>query len=638
MAIPVSPTNVRTTSVISDMITFAWDAVTGASSYQPRIATFYSRNALVFSNATTNEDRVVVNAQASLVSSTYTVEAKVKLSSNNNGSHQTILSINSNSPTGNRINFVARRGATGNRLSYWDNNNTWKETGFTLQYDVEYHITFVVVSASKLVVYVDGELVLNTTLASAFPTVTGYVWIGASGNTFTTQEWFSGTIRDVRIWNVERNATQIIDNIDKELVGDETGLKAYFPLDEGTGMVANNKVSDGLTGSIQGTTSWTNISSRNVIEVGINTTNLTYTFEGLSPNTYSVGVSAVNNEGQSKISWADNIVIEESVNPRITAELFVGKEQISSQASFLPFVEIYHDQRIQYVVLESELLDAGISRGNTLYSIGLKVGSSLPTIDLNKFTVRMKHISRDYVADNSNLYFDEVGLITVRSPITIAGSSFTPTQPWVDIEFDKPFIYQGDNLLIDIMRDNTTWTQAGSNMIAIVDSPSLGDRAIGAYADSSKVYPYSNIQWQTGTADQVPVTRFTLEDTDILPSPIVNIISVSRDKVSDEDGADKVYITFNFDVDTLEFTVNVNGISYDTGIVAHRGGAKSIADLASMTVGELAQNTVQSIAIVVAGYNIVAEIDWTELYQEGQNRINIYGKSADGIWTEYNQS
>jgi hypothetical protein len=122
-----------------------------------------------------------------------------------------------------------------------------------------------------------------------------------------------------------------------------------------------------------------------------------------------------------------------------------------------------------------------------------------------------------------------------------------------------------------------------------------------------------------------------------LPEPKVTIISISRTKISDEVGMNKANITFTFDVDTTEFTVNVNGVSYDSGTVAHKGGGKTVADLATMTVLSAASNTVRQISVIAGGYEIVAEVDWTELYAEGTNRVNIYGKATDGTWTGYNQ-
>jgi hypothetical protein len=42
--------------------------------------------------------------------------------------------------------------------------------------------------------------------------------------------YFDGKIDEVRIWNVVRTASEIADNYNKELVGNEPGLAAYYKL------------------------------------------------------------------------------------------------------------------------------------------------------------------------------------------------------------------------------------------------------------------------------------------------------------------------------------------------------------------------------------------------------------------------
>lgn len=92
--------------------------------------------------------------------------------------------------------------------------------------------------------------------------------------------------------------------------------------------------------------------------------------------------------------------------------------------------------------------------------------------------------------------------------------------------------------------------------------------------------------------------------------PAPTIISVSRNKVSDEIGINSATIVFKFDTDVTQWSVNVMGVSSDTGTIADSGGS------------------------VLANTEITAIIDWIELYQEGQNRINIYGLNDFG-WTPY---
>jgi hypothetical protein len=53
--------------------------------------------------------------------------------------------------------------------------------------------------------------------------------------------------------------------------------------------------------------------------------------------------------------------------------------------------------------------------------------------------------------------------------------------------------------------------------------------------------------------------------------PVVNIINITKSKISDEQGMNVAEVTFSFDIDTYEYSVNVNGVDYTTGRVADSG-------------------------------------------------------------------
>lgn len=132
---------------------------------------------------------------------------------------------------------------------------------------------------------------------------------------------------------------------------------------------------------------------------------------------------------------------------------------------------------------------------------------------------------------------------------------------------------------------------------------------------------------------------YTLGTVTLNP-PNVTIVSVSRTKISYEPGDNTADVTFNFDKDIKAYTVNVNGTSNGSGTVVKSGGgsAQTVAQLQSETVSTVATETVGQLnqANIPAGTNITVTVDNTEMYQEGSNRVNIYGQSAaDNSWTTY---
>ena len=94
--------------------------------------------------------------------------------------------------------------------------------------------------------YVDGQLI-STGSGSQLWAHGGDNKIGRNGNTkfhtgddTSSGESFYGDIDEVRIWNVERTASQISDAKDGALNGDETGLVAYYNFQENSGTTAND--------------------------------------------------------------------------------------------------------------------------------------------------------------------------------------------------------------------------------------------------------------------------------------------------------------------------------------------------------------------------------------------------------------
>ena len=100
-----------------------------------------------------------------------------------------------------------------------------------------WHHAALVRQGTTISLYLDGVFETNTTdYVNATPS-------GVSEAPFLIGPAFSGSLAEVRLWNVARTAAEIAAAKDKRLVGTEPGLLGYWPLDDGGTPVAPvNKV------------------------------------------------------------------------------------------------------------------------------------------------------------------------------------------------------------------------------------------------------------------------------------------------------------------------------------------------------------------------------------------------------------
>lgn len=138
---------------------------------------------------------------------------------------------------------------------------------------------------------------------------------------------------------------------------------------------------------------------------------------------------------------------------------------------------------------------------------------------------------------------------------------------------------------------------------------SIGDHAIKIeYSKDSSTSEGSD----SGFIDSITVSydNYIPEPTPTGP-PSVTSLTVSSSKISKNVGKNITNITFKFDQDVAEWKAVVFGTGPDSGVICDSGGA------------------------VPSNVEILAVVDSSELYQEGSNRINIYGKNSSGLWTPY---
>lgn len=195
-----------------------------------------------------------------------------------------------------------------------------------------------------------------------------------------------------------------------------------------------------------------------------------------------------------------------------------------------------------------------------------------------------------------------IGLPDTTPPSEVTSLTESHTHDSITLSWTNPT--DGDFSHVRILRDG----------IQIV-----GNETSVTYTDTN-LTPETLYSYVIKTVDTVgnesvgsPIT-VTTSPTPIYTRPQVIVRGISRKRISDESNMDISVITFRFSEDVSEWVVRVNGVDHSTGFQADSGG------------------------MLAQGNYTNAEIDWTELYQEGVNRVNIYGRGMSGAWTPYRES
>lgn len=138
----------------------------------------------------------------------------------------------------------------------------------------------------------------------------------------------------------------------------------------------------------------------------------------------------------------------------------------------------------------------------------------------------------------------------------------------------------------------------GNNPKGIIDYIRIYKRVL----TPAEVLQNFEVGQRIGLGDDAPVPTVP---------PTVSSLALSLYKVSSQIGFDVTTLSFKFDQDITEWRAVLLGVSHETGTVLDSGGATT------------------------ADNEVFGVIDSSSLYQEGQNRVNIYGKNASGDWTPY---
>ena len=146
-----------------------------------------------------------------------------------------------------QVNALRLGGLAGYLVNYW-----WDSDMEIIVGDISgaWHHVAVTYDGTDRIMYLDGvNIGSDQPVTHDVPNANNLT----IGKTFDT-EYFDGKIDEVRVWNVARTQVDINANMDNELSGNETGLVAYYKLNEGAPDANNTTITNVTDSSVNGNT------------------------------------------------------------------------------------------------------------------------------------------------------------------------------------------------------------------------------------------------------------------------------------------------------------------------------------------------------------------------------------------------
>jgi len=336
-----------------------------------------------------------------------------------------------------------------NGESDWD-PGTWLSTS-NIQSNTWHHVALTLnggnsVTNNAFKGYLDG-IQFGSGQGSKLWNHGGDVSIGRNRDTkfhsgdYNSARYFAGMIDEVRLWNVERTASQIAVKKDTVLAGNESGLTAYYNFQENTGNTANDtQTQSNNDGSIQNGPSWSGgptLSKMGNAAFNNTTINLSSYSNNqlLANNNLTISASTVNGPGYIVVNGNLNI----SSNTIINGNIFLicsGNLTISNSnqigTGLGTAVVIYSKGVADYN--NSTVYGLIISKGNSLeldgsklYGAILNYGSSFSLVgDSDIIGSVVSYSSVDFQGNDASITRGNIptflGLNIGLDPIVVPGS------------------------------------------------------------------------------------------------------------------------------------------------------------------------------------------------------------------------
>lgn len=233
------------TTTVADSVTFVSDAPVDGTQKLPLGGTgvFQAQsgagNYLKFNGDTS---RLVTSSNPNIANSSFTIEFWMK----NDSSSGSGWMIGQGTPATDQGLHIAWMSGNKIRFGFWSDDLDTDTLSDIMHW---HHFAFTYDATTKTQkTYRDG-VNLTTRTATNNYSGTGPLYMastfqaGAAG--------FSGSLDEVRLWNVARSADQIRENMHLSLAGNESGLLGYWRMDEASGSTAGDATGHGYAATYQ---------------------------------------------------------------------------------------------------------------------------------------------------------------------------------------------------------------------------------------------------------------------------------------------------------------------------------------------------------------------------------------------------
>ncbi len=369
-------------------------------------------------------------------------------------------------------------------LSAWE-DNTLADYGFVtpnahILQNVWSHLA-IVKEGTAFKVYVNGNLV-HTALAPTAVNVNNPYQIGYVDN------YYAGVLDEVRFWNTSRTASEIADNMNVTLTGNETGLQDYYQFNQGIAGGNNN----GITTLFDSTVTANNGTLNNFALTGNTSNFVTGYFAQIT--------------GLSQVNTANTIQLSHPVAGGTWSSSSTGVATVSSTG-----------------------LVTGLTAGSTTITYILCSNSTTKVI-----TVLASDSDGDGVLDNQEIL--DGTSPTNSCDFVVAHQTLAPSTSWNTADCDGDGITNAVDGLVDTDNDGTpNFRDLDSDNDGITDAVEKGTGATPIDTDNDGTPDYKDLDSDNdGITDAIEKgTGTTPVDTDNDGTPDYRDLDSDNDGITD---------------------------------------------------------------------------------------------------------